>query len=246
MRVKVERVSEHIWTVRAWAFIPIRVWLVRETRGVTLVDAGIPTMAKGILRTIARIDAGPLQRIILTHGHADHVGAINRIVGTDRSVGNAPVPVYAHRIEIPYIEGTVAYPGRTKAQSSVAKGLVEPLREGEDGMLQSVAGMKPYLTPGHSPGHVVYYHEQDQVLIGGDCLMSRRGQPRRPMAMFTGDMEEALRSAEIVRRLRPVRLEVAHAGPVLHPADKLDALLGSGGMTTKHQGARWAKRKGSA
>src|SRR5690625_3738263 len=186
MRVKVERVSEHIWTVRAWAFIPIRVWLVRETRGVTLVDAGIPTMAKGILRTIARIEAGPLQRIILTHGHADHVGAINRIVGTDRSVGNAPVPVYAHRIEIPYIEGTVAYPGRTKAQSSVAKGLVEPLREGEDGMLQSVAGMKPYLTPGHSPGHVVYYHEQDEVLIGGDCLMSRRGQPRRPMAMFTG------------------------------------------------------------
>lgn len=253
--MKLERVSEHIWSLKAWAVIPIRVWLVRDSDGVTLVDAGISTMARGILRTIERLNAGPLKRIILTHGHPDHVGALRRLTGIASAAGasgNAntaavarptSVPVYAHRIEIPYMEGDVAYPRRKKAQASVAKGLVEPLLKEADGSLQPVAGMRPYLTPGHSPGHVVYYHEEDRVLIGGDLLMTKQGQLRRPMAIFTGDMDEALRSAAIVQQLSPSRLEVAHAEPVENPADKLDALLQSSGEATTQQRAWPTKPK---
>jgi glyoxylase-like metal-dependent hydrolase (beta-lactamase superfamily II) len=217
--MKIERVSEHIWGIQSWLLIPVRVWVVVDEAGVTLVDAGFPFMAKGILRFIEQLNAGPLQRILLTHGHSDHVGAIPAI----RS--KQAVPVYAHRIEIPYMEGELPYPRRKKPETNVAKGLALPIAEDEDGRLKTMAGLAPHFTPGHSPGHVVYYHEQDQVLLAGDLFTSRRGQLKRPMPLFTGDMAEAVRSGCIVRKLNPQRLEVCHGGPVFAPADQLDAYL---------------------
>lgn len=91
-----------------------------------------------------------------------------------------------------------------------------------------MGGLRPYLTPGHSPGHVAYYHEQDRVLLAGDLFTSRRGRIGRPMAIFTADMAEAVRSAAIVSALQPERLEVCHGGPVLNPGEQVDQYLGAG------------------
>lgn len=217
--MKLERVSEHIWSLKVWVLIPVRVWLVRDAEGLTLVDAGLSLMTRGILRAVRNLDAGPLQRVLLTHGHPDHVGALKRIVA------HSSVPVYAHRIEIPYMQGEAPYPGRKKSQASVPTGLVNPLDEGPDGNLQRMAGLKPYLTPGHSPGHVVYYHEQDRVLIGGDLAMSKHGQVQPPMAMFTSDMDEAIRSLRILHQLDVQRLEICHADPIERPAEHMNAAL---------------------
>ena len=178
--MKLERVSEHIWSLKVWMLIPVRVWIVRDDEGITLVDAGLSFMQRSILRAIESLDAGPLQRILLTHGHGDHVGAVPGIVDQLR------IPVYAHRIEIPYMHGERPYPRRKNAQASVPKGLVKPLPEDADGSLHAVAGLKPYLTPGHAPGHVVYYHDQDKVLIGGDLAMTKRGQVRPPWRCSRG------------------------------------------------------------
>jgi glyoxylase-like metal-dependent hydrolase (beta-lactamase superfamily II) len=186
---------------------------------VTLVDTGFSVMARGILRSIEQLNAGPLQRILLTHGHGDHVGSVERIRQQH------PVPVYAHQIELPYMEGALPYPRRRKAEMGLPKGLAQPLAEEQGAQLAVVAGLRPYLTPGHSPGHVAYYHEQDQVLLAGDLFTSKRGQLRRPMAMFTADMAEAVRSSTILGELRPKRLEVCHGAPVFQPADQLDAYL---------------------
>lgn len=72
MMMKAEHISEHVWSLKAWV-IPIHVWIVIEEDGFTLVDAGIPMMAKGIMKFIKQLNAGPLRRILLTHGHSDHV-----------------------------------------------------------------------------------------------------------------------------------------------------------------------------
>lgn len=58
--MKVEQVSQHIWSLSIWVLLPVRVWVVVDTDGVTLVDAGLSTMASGILRFIDRLNAGPL------------------------------------------------------------------------------------------------------------------------------------------------------------------------------------------
>ncbi len=122
--MKIEKVSEHIWSLKTWMLIPIHVWIVADEEGLTLVDAGMPMMAKGIMKYMNQLEAGPLRRILLTHGHSDHVGALKSILSETN------VPVYAHEIEIPYMEGELIYPRRKKAEHNVAKGIVQPLAGG--------------------------------------------------------------------------------------------------------------------
>lgn len=107
--MKIKQISQHIWSLKTWLLIPITVWVVTDKGGVTLVDAGISTMGNGILKLIGRLQKGPLQRIVLTHGHSDHVGAIKRILEQN------PVPVYAHVKEIPYMEGGTSLPQTQKS-----------------------------------------------------------------------------------------------------------------------------------
>ena len=217
--MKAEQISKHIWSLRSWLLIPCRVWLVQEEDGVTLVDAGMPFMAKGILSHLEQLKLGELKQIVLTHGHSDHVGAIKQILEQKQ------VPVYAHTIEIPYMEGDQIYPRRKKAEKNVVKGLARPLPQDEHGALAPIDGLQPYLTPGHSPGHVVYYHEQDRVLLAGDLFTSKAGKLNRPMPMFTADMAEAVKSSVIVRELRPTHLEVCHGKPVKNPEEQLNDYL---------------------
>lgn len=215
--MKAKQISEHIWSLKTWMIVPIHVWVVIEEDGVTLVDAGMPMMAKGIMKFIKQLDAGPLRRILLTHGHADHVGAIKTIFSQNK------IPVYAHAIEIPYMEGEVLYPKRKKLEKNVPPQLAQPLLESTHGTLQTMAGLTPYLTPGHSPGHVVYYHEKDQVLLAGDLFNAKKGKLHPPM--FTPFMDEALQSSLIVKELNPKRLEVCHGSTVFHPAEQLDEYI---------------------
>lgn len=213
--MKATQISDHIWSLKTWIMIPIHVWIVTDEEGVTLVDAGIPQMANGILKFIKKLQAGPLKRILLTHGHSDHVGSIKRILQT------YPVPVYAHRIEIPYMEGDLPYPRRKKAVQFVIKGLSQALQQNEQGNFHTIGGLTPYFTPGHSPGHVAYYHEKDQVLLAGDLFTSKNGNLKRPMPIFTADMQEAIRSSSILLDLNPKRLEICHGDSVYSPADQL-------------------------
>jgi glyoxylase-like metal-dependent hydrolase (beta-lactamase superfamily II) len=215
--MKAEQISEHVWSLKSWMVIPIHVWVVVQEDGVTLVDAGISAMAKGIMSFIKELQAGPLKRIVLTHGHSDHVGSLKRILQDNQ------VPVYAHHIEIPYMEGALPYPRRKKAAQSVQPGVAQALAQHDDGQLAPIGGLTPYLTPGHSPGHVVYYHEQDRVLLAGDLFTSKGGKLHRPMPMFTADMAEAVKSSEIVAVLRPERLEVCHGDPVFKPAEHIES-----------------------
>lgn len=214
--MKIAQVSDHIWSLKTWMLLPIHVWVVVEEDGVTLVDTGLPLMAKGILHFIDRLNAGPLKRILLTHGHSDHTGAIKRILKVKT------VPVFAHRIEIPYMEGDYPYPRRKKNIATVKKGFIHALPEDENKNLQRVGDITPYFTPGHSPGHVVFHHRDDHVLLAGDLFTSRKGKLHKPMPMFTADMNQALKSSQIVRELKPDRLEVCHGKSVLFPADQLD------------------------
>jgi glyoxylase-like metal-dependent hydrolase (beta-lactamase superfamily II) len=86
-----------------------------------LVDAGFPGSFIIIRDAIARIfgrDARP-EAILITHGHADHVGAAR-----DLAV-YFDVNVYAHASELPFLNGTLDYP---PADASVGgpMGLIAP------------------------------------------------------------------------------------------------------------------------
>ena len=128
--MKIERISEHVWSLSTWMIIPIHIWAIEEEDGITLVDAGISMMTKGIVAFAEKRIGRPLRRIVLTHGHSDHVGAVKGLLEK-----YPDVTVYAHAIEIPYMEGRTAYPRRKKAAQSLQPGLARPLPFANDGSL---------------------------------------------------------------------------------------------------------------
>jgi glyoxylase-like metal-dependent hydrolase (beta-lactamase superfamily II) len=207
--MQVERVTPHVYKLSIWIGLPISVWAVKESDGITLVDTGMKQMGKSILKEIDRF--GPLQRIVLTHGHPDHTGAIEQLRG------NRDIPVYAHPLEIPYMEGKEPYPDKKKASVLVRPGLAQSL-EGPEGELNRIGGLKPFWTPGHTPGHTVFYHQEDDVLLGGDLFTSsRKGKLRRPIPLYTANMPLAVASGSIVKYLQPEILSLCHGTEIRQP-----------------------------
>ena len=53
-------------------------YLVAEDDGLTLIDTMIPRSSKAILTAADELDA-PIVRIVLTHGHGDHIGSLDAL-----------------------------------------------------------------------------------------------------------------------------------------------------------------------
>jgi glyoxylase-like metal-dependent hydrolase (beta-lactamase superfamily II) len=80
-------------------------------------------------------------------------------------------------------------------------------------------------TPGHAPGHVVFWRESDRTLVGGDALatadfdswtgiMSQKQKISRPLSPFTYDWEKARHSVAAMAELKPRVLACGHGQPM--------------------------------
>jgi glyoxylase-like metal-dependent hydrolase (beta-lactamase superfamily II) len=214
--------------------------------GWALVDTGLATVgAAAIQRAVERRygrDTRP-RAIVLTHGHFDHAGSAAALARRWR------VPVFAHRLELPYLVGRSDYPppdptvgGALAMLSRVfprrgidLDGLVRPLPIEEAPAL--LRGWRIIHTPGHTPGHVSLWREFDRVLIAGDALATMnqeswtetvrmRRELRHPPAPLTTDWDAARASLGELAGLRPRSIVAGHGRPVSGPlvADALQRL----------------------
>ena len=209
--MRLRRVSEHIWQVHLWRLTSVNTWLVAGEDGLTVVDKGFAFMARDVLRAAQRIGAGPVVRVLLTHGHPDHAGGVPFLA---RELG---VPVLAHRRELPYLAGERRYPRVVAFMQPKYPGLVTPLPETAGGSLRRLGDLTPWEAAGHTPGHVVYFHERDRVLLAGDLFKVRAGKLQQLGHLYSVDKHEATRSERVLRELRPVRVETSHGGGVDDP-----------------------------
>ncbi|KIL51938.1 MBL fold metallo-hydrolase [Jeotgalibacillus soli] len=215
--MKIIRVSEHIFKIEAWFLVKMSAWIIKEDQHVYIIDTGVAFMGERIVKEAQKM--GEIKEILLTHGHSDHVGGLKKILN------NHSVPVFAHKQEIPYMEGEQPYPGRKKEEVLVAPGIAKPLMESDSGELEPIGDLVPIHTPGHTPGHVSYYHKKDQVLIAGDLFTSKKRILQKPMAMFTSDMKQAVQSAYCVKELKPKIISICHGNDVANPKKQIDAYL---------------------
>ena len=133
-----------------------------ETRHGFLIDPG--AQASCILQKIE--DNGwTIERILLTHGHFDHTGAVSEIAQT------LGIPYSIHRDGEKYLTDTrwnlSAYCGR-----NVYLDGAEYFDDGDIIRLKANPSfaLKVIHTPGHTPDSVIFYSLQDEVAFVGDTI----------------------------------------------------------------------------
>ncbi|MEN8170378.1 MAG: MBL fold metallo-hydrolase [Pseudomonadota bacterium] len=146
-------------------------------------------------RLLQAIDEAGLQleMILLTHGHMDHVGAVTAIL-EQRSVSI----IGPHKADAFWLE---ILPQQAEHFGFPATEAFTPTRwlhDGEQIQLGEVT-LEVLHTPGHTPGHVVFYCRNDSTAFVGDVLFQGSiGRTDFPQ----GDQEALLHS--IQQRLFPL------------------------------------------
>ena len=145
----------------------VNCYLVREDDGFTLVDAGLPGGATDILNAAAKAGA-PLKRILLTHGHGDHVGAVDALMAQQPSLTLAISARDARLLR----KDTSLDPGepQTKIKGTVPGTKTVPTTFVSEGELYG--SLRCLATPGHTPGHFSFLDERDGTLLAGDALVT--------------------------------------------------------------------------
>lgn len=186
-----ESSNAHVFSVAPGAWgrkeLFVNFYIIQDSgsKNWALVDAGLKWSTPRIRRMaddLFGMGSRP-SAIILTHGHFDHIGALQALVE------DWNVPVYAHRLEIPYLTGHSAYP---PPDPTVGGGLMSAMSwmypRGpvnvqqyvralpDDNTIPGFPDWKYIHTPGHSPGHISLFRESDRVLIAGDAFVTTKAE----------------------------------------------------------------------
>ena len=146
----------------------------KDTKEGFIVDPGDDELKISV--NVSRLEMIP-KAILLTHGHFDHIGAVNQL---------------KERYNIPVIVGAKEEKVLTDSRMNLSPMFGEPVKVNgdkflEDGENFQVAGfdIQYILTPGHTPGSGCFYIEEEQVLFSGDTLF----QASRGRTDFPGGSE---------------------------------------------------------
>lgn len=185
--------------------------------GDVLVDSGFPFHFKKLLRATA---SRTIHAHALTHAHADHAGGSKRLQAT------LGVPIWVGAYDAAGLRSGRAEPGdvpfgRSALRSYMKFPGAEPNRELREGDELS-SGFVALETPGHSPGHLSYWREEDSTLICGDVffnmsLVTTAVGLHTPPGVFTPDPAQNRESARRLAALQPTLVLFGHGPPLRDP-----------------------------
>ncbi|HTR72385.1 MAG TPA: ester cyclase [Solirubrobacteraceae bacterium] len=217
-------VAEGVWVVQGQ---PGRcnVYLVEnggDEGGVTMFDAGARTMTRAVARAGARL--GGITKIVLGHGHTDHRG----------TAPGLKAPVFCHPDEVQDAEGSGGWrywPADLAGLPPVAKQVQKTLHRyaWDDGPVQiegtieegeEVAGFRVVHLPGHAPGLIGLWREDDRLALVTDCfytldMFGRGCPPSVPVKTYNYDTDQARESIRKLAEMEPAAAWPGHARPVL-------------------------------
>lgn len=168
-----------------------------------LFDAGYRECIPDMLSWVEARAGAVLEKLVLTHHHFDHSG------GAKAACERFGVSAYAHPLEMGFLE---------EEEPDLP---VSPIREGEFVELGEMR-FEAILTPGHSPGHLSFWWEEEKILLGGDNVLL---PSTTAVVAPKGNLGDYLESLEKVKSLAPRLIYPGH-GPVIEdPIGRIDELI---------------------
>jgi glyoxylase-like metal-dependent hydrolase (beta-lactamase superfamily II) len=206
----------------------VNAWLVPEDDGLTLIDTTMKGAGKKILAAAEGLGA-PIVRIVLTHAHGDHIGALDELAA---ALPDAEVVISARDARLLHKDKSLD-PGEPerKLAGSYTGARTTPTRTVGHG--DRIGSLEVVATPGHTPGHIALLDPRDRTIYCGDVFStiggvasSAKAYPRFPLVrMGTWSPELDVESARILRALDPERLAPGHGKAVEAPGAAIDAAI---------------------
>jgi len=174
--------------------------LVEENASAVLIDAGVgePRHLQELGATLESHRA-QLCDVLVTHGHPDHASG---------AVAIARAYPHARFFKFPWRGEDHRYPVYWR-----------PVHDNDRIAIGDQALIALH-TPGHSPDHLTFWHEDSRTAFTGDLVV--QGSSVMIHASRGGDLGQYLQSLERLLALSPAHLWPAHGPDVSHPGALLN------------------------
>jgi glyoxylase-like metal-dependent hydrolase (beta-lactamase superfamily II) len=208
---------------------PVNCYLIEEDTALTLIDCALPSSTQSILKAAERIGK-PITRIVLTHAHGDHVGALDAL---KKALKN--VTVYISTRDARLLDGKVDL-DPDEPQRPIRGGIPKNIQTVPDHLVQdgdTIGRLLVVSSPGHTPGHIALFDSHSGALFAGDAFQVRGGIAVSGQlkwffpfpALATWSKDTACTSAKKLLNLKPHYLAVGHGHVLEHPVQAMSQAI---------------------
>lgn len=208
---------------------PVNCYLIEEKDGLTLVDAALPNNVKAIMHAAEQIGK-LITRIVLTHAHSDHIGALD---GLKDLIPAAKVFISSRDAKLLAGDQTLE---PNEPNLTIRGGVPKNVRTKPDVLLNDgdqIGSLLAVAAPGHTPGSMAFLDTRNDILIAGDAFQTRGGAAVAGQiklmfpfpAMATWDKRSGLESARRLNELKPTILAAGHGNMIKQPKHVMDKAI---------------------